>query len=341
MTKKIKSTCNKTRDFRNVLMLLIACIFAVSVNSQKKSFGAYKQKIPGTDLTISMKPIPAGSFSMGSPNGEKGRSADEGPVHKVDIAPFWMAELEITWDLYELFMAREIDNVKGGASKGKEVSIDVDAVSGATTPYVEMSFGMGTEGYPAICMTQNAASKFCEWLSAMTGNFYRLPTEAEWEYACRAGTETTYSFGNNADQLGDYAWYSKNSQKKYQKVGQKKANPWGLKDMHGNVAEWTLDAYDSDIYDNRSGYKTSDPFVKPTKTYPRVVRGGSWMDGSEKLRSAARVYSEKRWKIQDPQIPKSKWWHTDATFVGFRIVRPYDTPSEKEQKIYWKAKHTK
>ncbi len=322
------------------LIIVSVCVFTVNVQGQKKSFEAYKQKISGTDLTISMKPIPGGRFSMGSPSSEKGRSTDEGPLHEVEIAPFWMAELEITWDLYQLFMSRDIDNIKAGTSKGKEVSLDIDAVSGATTPYVEMSFGMGTDGYPAICMTQYAASKFCEWLSAKTGNFYRLPTEAEWEYACRAGTQTIYSFGDNVGQLGDYAWYSKNSQNKYQKVGQKKPNPWGLHDMHGNVAEWTLDAYDPDLYNERSGNRTQNPFIKPMKTYPRVVRGGSWKDSAEKLRNASRGYSEKRWKVRDPQIPKSKWWHTDAQFVGFRIVRPYDTPSQKEQKIYWKKKHT-
>ncbi|WP_420604043.1 formylglycine-generating enzyme family protein [Flagellimonas sp.] len=316
--------------------ILLVCATGIA----QKTFETYKQKIPGTDLTISMMPIPEGKFSMGSPNSEKGRSGDEGPVHSVEIAPFWMAELEVTWDLYQLFMSREIDNLKGTGSKGNEVSLDVDAVSGATTPYVEMSFGMGTEGYPAICMTQYAASKFCEWLSAMTGNFYRLPTEAEWEYACRAGTQTPYSFGQSAYHINDYAWYSNNSGNKYQKVGQKKPNQWGLHDMHGNVAEWTLDAYSEDAYGKRKGKTTANPFKKPTKTYPRVVRGGSWKDSSDKLRSASRVYSEKRWKMRDPQIPKSKWWHTDATFVGFRVVRPYHTPSQKEQKIYWKEKHT-
>jgi len=307
----------------------------------QKPFEPYRQKISGTDLTISMMPIRGGVFSMGSPNSEQGRTEDEGPVNTIEIAPFWMAEFEITWDLYQLFMSREIDDLKSTAPKGKEVVLEVDAVSGATTPYVEMSFGMGTEGYPAISMTQYAASKFCQWLSAVTGNFYRLPTEAEWEYACRAGTQTAYSFGNSKYDIDDYAWHAKNSSNKYQKVGQKKPNPWGLHDMHGNVAEWTLDAYAPNLYNKRKSKKTANPFNKPAKTYPRVVRGGSWKDHPDKLRSASRAYSEKRWKMRDPQIPKSKWWHTDATFVGFRMVRPYHTPSQKEQKTYWKETHTK
>src|SRR5579872_4988209 len=100
---------------------------------------------------------------------------------------------------------------------------------------MEMSFGMGINGYPAISMTQHAANKYAEWLSAKTGEFYRLPTEAEREYACRAGSTAAYYFGDDVSQLGDYAWYQANSKGKYQKVGTKKPNAWGLYDMLGNV----------------------------------------------------------------------------------------------------------
>lgn len=306
-------------------MALIVFSWAATAQQTGK---AYEQSIPGTDLSVSMKPIPGGSFTMGSSKN------DEGPTHKVSVDAFWMGEFEITWDLYQLFMSREIDVDRPAQAAGSEVSLDVDAVSGATTPYVEMSFGMGTDGYPAVCMTQYAASKFCEWLSAMTGNFYRLPTEAEWEYACKAGTDSDYSFGNDPYQLNEYAWSANNSQDKYQKVGTKKPNPWGLHDMHGNVAEWTLDQYAP--YSKAS---QNNPFVKPTKTYPRSVRGGSYMDDPDQLRSTARTKSEKGWKVRDPQIPKSKWWHTDAQFVGFRVVRPVKTPSAQAQKTYWKQKH--
>lgn len=295
----------------------------------------YIQNIPGTPEVIEMAFIPGGTFSMGSPKSEQGHFGDEGPQHLVEVDSFWMGKFEITWDLYELFISRGIDKKRPATVSGKEVDIDVAAVSGATQPYTEMSFGMGVEGYPAICMTQLAAVKFCEWLSAMTGNFYRLPTEAEWEYACRAGTKTAYSFGDNPSYLDIYAWHEGNSGGAYHKVGQKEPNPWGLYDMHGNVSEWTLDQYVPTVYNTRKRKTVDNPLQTPTKTYPRVVRGGAWSDKPNRLRSAARRPSSKKWKKRDPQIPKSLWWHTDAPFVGFRVVRPLETPTPLEQNKYW------
>ena len=298
------------------------------------------EKLPGTSLGIDLIYIKGGSFKMGSPKSEKGHFGDEGPQHQVAVEDFWMGQFEITWDLYNLFVSRDIDVNQITKAANSEVQIDVDAVSAATTPYVEMSFGMGIDGFPAICMTQLAAVKFCEWLSAMTGNFYRLPTEAEWEYACRAGTTTAFSFGNETQNLDEYGWYASNSNDKYQPVGTKKPNPCGLHDMHGNVAEWTLDQYLPTAYGKRKN-EVLNPFEEPAKVYPKVVRGGSWMDAPKRLRSAARRPSSKKWKMRDPQIPKSKWWHTDAPFVGFRVVRPKNTPSIEEQKKYWNYEITK
>jgi formylglycine-generating enzyme required for sulfatase activity len=310
---------------KQVLLFALSALLFGSTKQSDQDFSNYQQTIPGTELTIEMIAIEGGAFKMGSEE-----KADEQPVHQVTLAPFWMAKHETTWNLYRLFMERNIDDQQPQTVAGTEVKIKVDAVSGATTPYVDMSFGMGTDGYPAIGMTQLAASKFCEWLSAMTGQFYRLPTEAEWEYAARANTETDYSFGDS-ELLNDYAWHKGNSKEAYQPVGEKMPNPWGLHDMHGNIAEWTLDAYTEAYADGA----IENPWIVPSKTYPRVVRGGSWMDEPDALRSSARRGSDKSWKKRDPQIPKSKWWHTDAPFVGFRIVRPIETPTEEEQKKYW------
>jgi formylglycine-generating enzyme required for sulfatase activity len=210
-----------------------------------------------------------------------------------------------------------------------------DATARPTQPYVEMSFGMGKDGFPAISMTQHAANKYCEWLSAKTGHFYRLPTEAEWEYAARAGTNTAYFWGDDPAQVGDYAWYGKNADFKYQKVGKKKPNPWGLYDITGNVWEWCIDAY-VPAYDSKLGGK--DPWNKATKPYPHVVRGGSWDDeNTDRLRVSARKASGPEWKIQDPQLPKSIWYHTDAQWLGFRIVRPLEVPAPEKMQAYWNS----
>ena len=129
-------------------------------------------------------------------------------------------------------------------------------------------------------MTHHAAMEYCRWLSAKTGKIYRLPTEAEWEYACRAGTTTAYSFGDDPDELDEYAWYVDNAEQP-QPVGKKKPNPWGLHDMHGNVAEWCLDHYVADIYSTLAKDPLVDPAgrpARPQKEYPYVARGGSWDD---------------------------------------------------------------
>jgi len=295
----------------------------------------YTNTIPGSKVDYTMVPIPGGEFVMGSPEAEKGRGADEGPQHKVKISPFWMGQCEITWNEYELFMYPDDEKkLRADNPTAEYVNTVSDAVTRPSKPYMEMSFGMGKDGFPAISMTQHAANKYCHWLSAKTGHFYRLPTEAEWEYACRAGTTTAYSFGDDPAQLEQYAWSEQNSDFKYQKVGKKKPNPWGLYDMHGNVAEWCLDQYEPS-YEEFKDAVTTDPWTRATKPYPHSVRGGSFDDEAAKLRSAARRFSDKSWKMRDPQLPKSIWWLTDAQFLGFRIVRPLAVPSAEELQKYW------
>ncbi|MBI3413760.1 MAG: SUMF1/EgtB/PvdO family nonheme iron enzyme [Verrucomicrobia bacterium] len=301
----------------------------VTTEAEMKKF---TDSIPGTGVKFDLLPIPSGEFLMGSPANEPGRGADEGPQHKVRIEPFWMGKCEVTWNEYQLFMFPELE--KRSTANYTEEPV-ADAVTRPTRPYVEMSFGMGKDDYPAISMTQHAANKYCEWLSAKTGQFYRLPTEAEWEYACRAGTTTAYSWGDDPSAAGEYAWFDKNSDFKYQKVGKKKPNPWGLHDMHGNVAEWCIDQYEPS-YEKFTDTVTQSPWTKATKPYPHVARGGSWWDEDPtKLRSAARLASDKSWKKQDPQLPKSIWFLTDAQFLGFRLVRPLKVPAPEELSKYW------
>ena len=315
---------------------IAADIYKLIISKAKASATqSYTNTIPGTQVSYGMIAIRGGEFVMGSPSSEAGRKPDEGPQHKVKLSPFWIGQHEVTWNEFELFMfADQERKFKDTITTEPYVDKVSDAVSRPTKPYVEMSFGMGKDGYPAISMTHHSAVKYCQWLSAKTGHFYRLPTEAEWEYACRAGTTTAYSWGNDASVMRDYAWFEKNSDFKYQKVGRKKPNPWGLYDMHGNVAEWCFDQY-VPTYEQFASAMQIDPHVKSTTPYPHVARGGSWDDPPEKLRSAARLFSDKVWKIQDPQLPKSIWYHTDAQFLGFRLVRPVDVPPLDQVFAFW------
>jgi formylglycine-generating enzyme required for sulfatase activity len=305
---------------RPFLTLLAGVALLASVTDARQAppaLAKYTETIPNTKITFEMVPIPGGTFTMGSPAGETGRQADEGPQHKVTLRPFYMGVKEVTWDEYDEFaFSNDLRRKRRlGLTGPKDAG---DAVSRPTPPYADESWGWGKEAQPVIGITQNSATKYCEWLSARTGKKYRLPTEAEWEYAARAGTTTAFSFGNDAAAIEDHAWLKSNSQEQPHVGGQKKPNPWGLFDMHGNVAEWTRDLYSADFFAKSPG---DNPFNDPGKElYPHVVRGGSWDDEPAKLRSAARRSSVEAWSRRDPQNPKSIWWHTDATFVGFRVV---------------------
>lgn len=270
--------------------------------AQASEFKPYKKTIPGSNVPFEMVPIPEGDFTMGS------ERKNESPPHRVHVSAFWMSKFEITWDEYRLFMFAKDDGA--------------DAVSRPTRPYVEMSFGMGIQGFPAISMTQHAANKYAEWLSAKTGEFYRLPTEAEWEYAC----------GADPGNLSEYAWFKVNSAGKYHQIGTKKPNLRGLYDMLGNVMEWTLDQFSEVFYAHSP---RDDPWNKPLKAYPLSVRGGSWMDSASDVRCTARIPSDPSWKQQDPQLPKSIWYETDAQGLGFRLVRPLKTPTASQMYRYW------
>lgn len=309
------------------IIFLISLAFPLGHQPDLKGdFSDYTQSIPGSELTIDLIAIYGDVFNAGSAVTEIGREPDEGPVHQVEVSDFWMSTLEITWDQFTLFLYRETDNEL--AQEDRDIEIDIDGVSGATMPYVNFN----KPGYPSINVTQYAAATFCKWLSAKTGYFYRLPTEAEWEYASKALSEGAYSF-NSVEDIGDYAWYADNSGDLLQKGGQKKPNAYGLYDMHGNAAEWVLDSYDSNYYAQIDQVK--DPVLFSDKLYPRVVRGGSFQDKADKLRSASRQFSTEKWKKRDPQIPKSLWWLTDAMHVGFRIVRPKVVPPKEEWENIW------
>ncbi len=288
----------------------------------------YTEAVPGSGAKFEMVPIPGGTFTMGSPAGEAGRSEDEGPQHRVAIHPFWMEKYETTWNEYDVFaFSRDLTSDKQPTPADDKLA---DAVTRPTPPYSDPTFDFGREGHPAISLTHHAAMEYTRWLSAKTGREYRLPTEAEWEYACRAGSDSAFYYGGDPKQLGDYAWFLDNSDARPHEGGKKKPNAWGLYDMLGNLGEWVLDEYDKDFYRSlKPGELLVEPVMLPTKKkYPNVVRGGSWDDDAKRVRCAARQASNPDWNFQDPQRPQSIWWLTDGTFVGFRVVRPL---AEEEQ----------
>jgi len=291
------------------------------VNSQ--DFKTYDQSIPGTSITFKMAAIPAGKFKIGSPVTERGRDNDEGPQKEIELSAFWMDVKEVTfaeWDLY--FKDSSLPQSK-----------NIDGITRATPQYIDLTWGMGRDGkQPTNSMSYTAAVMYCKWLYTKTGIFYRLPTEAEWEYACRAGSETAYPFGNDAQSLKEYGYFKDNSGGKFHPVAQLKSNAWGLYDMLGNLSEWTIDQYDPAYYGKIAG---KNPLTVAGAKYPKTVKGGSYMDEAKELRCGNRIASEANWNIRDPQIPKSKWWLTDGMFVGFRVVRPVVQPSQEEiEKFY-------
>jgi len=304
----------------------------------------YSVTIPGTKVSFEMIPIPGGIFKLGSPESETGRSEDEGPQVDVEVPPFWMAKTELTWSEYKLFMSLYQIFKKLHSNGIRKVTDDnrVDAIT-VPTPLYEAShtFEFGDDPQqPAVTMTQYAAKQYTKWLSGMTGVQYRLPTEAEWEYAARGGTQTVYSFGDDEKQLSDYACFEGNNAGGPSKVGQKKPNAFGLYDMHGNAWEWTVDGYSEDGFDaiGTGPVNVDKALQRPTSAYPRCVRGGGWQDPAERCRSAARMGSEDEdWKEEDPNVPLSPWWYTSdpARSVGMRLTRSFKALDAEQLKLFW------
>lgn len=299
--------------------------------------------IPESSLELSLAYVPGGMFLMGSP--ETGQ-------HDVHVDPFWMSQHEITWNLYNQFLEADIQELRREVYKTfYNVDIETaDAVSAPTwteemlemlrasdvpsdvisTPspsWGDLSGGMGTDGFPTVNITHYAAMMFTKWLTIKTGEFYRLPTEAEWEFACRAGETGNYLPNLSSDLIDHKAWHRGNSDRSYHRIGSKQANAFGIYDLLGNVAEWTLDQYHPDYFAQLEESPAVNPWFKPDQLYPRAVRGGSWMDNPEEISCLQRRGSDPSWKRNDPQLPKSLWWHTNAFHIGFRVIRPVDQPS--------------
>ena len=311
-----------------------------------EKFENYTEYIPNSTVSFNMKAIPGGSFQLGSADDEFSRRPDEGPAKNVEISPFFMAEVEVTWDEFMAFYSQAKGQGRSSDTEEAKIGDDVDGITGPTPPYgqPDQKWGMGQR--PAITMRYHAAEVYCQWLSQVTGKTYRLPTEAEWEYACRAGTDTPYFFegdpkkldagrfwnkifGAKTDTITSYVVYQGNSENKTQMPDFVRPNPFGLRNMLGNVAEFCSDWYADDAYAAvQNGAK--DP-KGPALGTERVIRGGSFRSSSGEVRSAAREHThDEIWMKTDPQMPKSIWWYSDSNWVGFRVVCEYDEKTGKQ-----------
>jgi sulfatase modifying factor 1 len=307
----------------------------------------YTVTIPGSDVKFEMIPIPGGTFKFGSSDEDAMRRDDEGPQVDVTVPPMWVAKTETNWAQYKEYM-KLYAIFKDFESRGERVVSQenmADAITAPTELYdPDFTYEYGQEPeQPAVTMTQYAAQQYTKWLSLLTGQQYRLPTEAEWEYACRAGTTTTYSWGDEADEIDDFAWFMDNSDSGPSPVGTKKPNAFGLCDMHGNVAELTMNQYTSDgnaWLSDKESIQAIDTAKWPVTSSPCVVRGGSWEMEPEELRSAVRLASDDEvWKEDDPNFPRSPWWFTSdpSRGVGFRIFRSYQPVDAETITKFWET----
>jgi formylglycine-generating enzyme required for sulfatase activity len=307
------------------------------------SFINFKETIPGTPVDFDLVAIPGGEFKIGSPKSEPYRGEDEGPQRSIQVSAFWIGKYEVSWDEYDAFYREtKSEGRTEDQYKYRKNEQTVDAVTGPTPAYGNPDQGWGRGKRPAITMTHFAAQKYCEWLSNKTGKRYRLPTEAEWEYACRGRTEGAYFFEGSPTQfseerlwnkifgadtsiLNSYVVYHTNSNAKTHQPSRVEVNPFGLVNTLGNVKEFCLDWYAKDTYEHYPDEGIiSDP-KGPSEGQEYVVRGGSFKSTAAQVRIANREYTRHdAWLLTDPQMPKSLWWYSDCNDVGFRVVCEYN-----------------
>ena len=271
----------------------------------------YRQTVPGQTFAFEMVAIPGGTITIGSPTNEIGRDPYDQPQRQITVKPFWMAKYEVGWVEFLPYAWPPRDEIVPEAYRPGR--FDKDGISHPTGIYFSVYRERGERGFPAIGMSHFCASEYCRWLSKKTGLKFRLPTEEEWEYACRAGAVTAYFWGDDAAQARDYGWSKVTSNDTTHPFGRLKPNAFGLYDIIGNVAEWCQ---------------------KTGTNAPAVARGGAWSEPVTKLRSVARMIETPEWNELDPQIPQSIWWLSAADFVGFRVVRVLDDDpyaSQREQ----------
>ena len=242
----------------------------------KQTLAPYTETLPGSVVKIQMVPIPGGSIKIGDKT--------------VEIKPFYMATTETPWEAYDAF------TTSGPPSKPYDQSVFApDAIARPSRSYILPDLGWGHHGYPVINVSFTSVQMFCRWLAATTKKKYRLPTEAEWEFACRDASDRPWKADKGL--LDKQAWYAANSGQMTHPIGTKAPSKLGLFDMLGNVGEWGTDL---------DG--------KP------VLCGGAYLDPAAAQSPTTRKHWEPKWQETDPQMPKSRWWMSDGSFAGFRVV---------------------
>ncbi|MGD8501260.1 MAG: SUMF1/EgtB/PvdO family nonheme iron enzyme [Phycisphaerales bacterium] len=332
--RKLGAEPNRGATYLLLLAAVLVAIQASDVSAEVcKAARTYTETVTtknGEKISFNMVLVPDGTFVMGSPDNEPDRKDDEGPQHDVRVDPFYLCTTETTLELFTAYYQETVSAKKdfdalqeAQQNKGQAGKEDVDAITGPTPVYGDLTMGYGKK-HPAMGMTWHNAMTFCRWLSKKTGKKYRLPTEAEWEYACRAGTKNLFGSTNATEQLKDYAWYEATADSETYEVGKKKPNALGFYDMLGNVREWVYDFYSPTAYKDAA---KETPVVNPKgpKTGKvHVARGGDYSCPVGDLRCAARAFEEKWWRMGDPQIPKSIWWLPEMDIIGFRVARSVD-----------------
>jgi len=271
-------------------------------------FTNFNQPIPGQSVAIDFVAIPGGQIEIGSPLGEPGREPHEACPRIIQVKPFWLGKYEVTWRQYLPFMSVEPSQMTN-KQPSYRAWVDQDGISHPSVNYAIMDRTHGHQHYPVTGVGWIAASEYCRWLRKKTGRPFRLPSEEEWEYACRAGSTNAYFWGNDTARISDYGWFLGNSAdvdsaETPHPVGLLKPNRFGLFDMAGNMAEWC---------------------GKTSPDSPAVLRGGAFCSPPSCLRSAARWIEHPDWDSLDPEIPRSPWWLT-VDFAGFRIALDAEAP---------------
>jgi formylglycine-generating enzyme required for sulfatase activity len=277
MQPTMKTPTNPTRRTVTRKLLGIGALSCFMIcPAQAPKLDAYTETLPGSVVEIKMIPMQGGTIKIGNKT--------------VEVKPFWMASTETAWEAYDVFLA------SGPPSKPyDQTAFAPDAVARPSKSYILPDLGWGHHGYPAINLSSISVEMFCRWLSAATKKKYRVPTEAEWELACREGATGPWKIDKG--QLDKSAWFADNSGKMTHPIAKKLPNKLGFYDLLGNVGEWATDLEGQPI-----------------------LCGGTFREPAARMKPDSRQTWGPEWQETDPQIPKSRWWLSDAPFAGFRLV---------------------